>query len=113
MKSMGYHATLRHGNSAWGATGFRRDGSTTVPGRAPVCAGRVAGGPQAAVDRARVGRARWGVAPRRARPRLPDRPVDLAPGRGGDRASDGRPLPPRPRVVPVTAVELVPAAPGA
>src|SRR5215470_18676679 len=109
MKSMGYHATLRHGNSAWGATGFRRDGSTTVPSRAPVRAGRVAGGggsrvgrdaddrlslvcgleggrpagaeggraggPQAAVDRARVGRARWGVAPRRTRPRLPDRPV--------------------------------------
>jgi transposase len=143
---MGYHATLSYGNSAWGATGFRRVGSTTVSRRAPVRAGRVAGGggpdvgcdaddrlplacglegrraawaegrgaggPEATVDRVGVGRARGGLASRRARPRVHDRPVDLAPGRDRDRTSDGRPLSPRPRVVPVTAVELVPAAPG-
>src|SRR5262245_63790834 len=44
MKNMGYHATLRYGNSAWGATGFRRVGSTTVGRGAPVRARRVAGG---------------------------------------------------------------------
>src|SRR5215831_16702835 len=131
MKNMGYHATLRYGNSAWGATGFRRVGSTTVGRGAPVRARRVAGGggphvgrdaddrlplvcglegrrpagperrgaggPEAAVDGGGVGGARW----------------DLAPGRGRDRASDGRSLSPRPRVVPVAAAELVSAAPGA
>src|SRR5215472_13337797 len=147
MKNMGYHATLRYGNSARGATGFRRVGSTTVGRCAPVCAWRVAGGggphvgrdaddrlpvvcglegrrserperrgaggPEAAVDGAGVGRARWGLAPRRARTRIHDRPVDLAPGRGRNRAPDGRSLSSRPRVVPVAAAELVPAAPGA
>src|SRR5215470_6052080 len=44
MKRMGYHATLSYGNSAWGATGFRRVGSTTVPRCAVVRAWRVAGG---------------------------------------------------------------------
>src|SRR5262249_58508838 len=147
MKNMGYHATLRYGNSARGATGFRRVGSTTVGRCAPVCAWRVAGGggphvgrdaddrlpvvcglegrrserperrgaggPEAAVDGAGVGRARWGLAPRRARTRIHDRPVDLAPGRGRNRAPDGRSLSSRPRVVPVAAAELVPAAPRA
>src|SRR5262250_3175037 len=107
MKNMGYHATLRYGNSAWGATGFRRVGSTTVGRGAPVRARRVAGGggphvgrdaddrlplvcglegrrpagperrgtggPEAAVDGGGVGRARWGLAPRR--PRTDSRPT--------------------------------------
>src|SRR5262250_3175038 len=54
-----------------------------------------------------------GALRRGARARIHDRPVDLAPGRGRDRASDGRSLSPRPRVVPVAAAELVSAAPGA
>src|SRR5262249_42793800 len=145
MKNMGCHATLSYGNSAWGATGFRRVESTTVGRCAPVCAWRVAGGggphvgrdaddrlpvvcglegrrserperrwtggPEAAVDGAGVGRARWGLAPRRARARIHDRPVDLAPGRGRDRAPDGRPLSPRPRVVPVSPASPPPPPP--
>src|SRR5215467_1982149 len=52
MKRMGYHATLSYGNSAWGATGFRRVGSTTVPRCAVVHAWRVAcgGGPHVGRD---------------------------------------------------------------
>lgn len=40
---MGYDATLRYDDSMGGPTGFRCVGSTAVPGRAPVRAGRVAG----------------------------------------------------------------------
>lgn len=82
------------------------------PGPGGAASGR-AGRPEAPVGGAAAGRGGRRVAPRRARPRLPDRPVDVAPRRHGDRAPDRRPLSPGPRVVPLAAAALVAAAAGA
>src|ERR671923_2248239 len=75
MRFIGYDATLRYADSAWYSTGFRRVGSTPVPGRAAVRARPVAGRRGSHVGR----NANDGVSL-----------VSRLDGRGPDRAESGR-----------------------